>query len=87
VSQMRRASISVCANLSEGSSRHSAKDQAHFTSLAFSSLLELLNHSIIANDLKMVTDSELVNIRKSTQQLSIRLSNLRAAQLKRDKTA
>jgi len=31
IGQLRRASVSVSSNLAEGSSRKSAKEQAHFT--------------------------------------------------------
>ena len=41
VSQARRAALSISANIAEGTSRSSAKDQAHFTTIAFSSLMEL----------------------------------------------
>lgn len=40
-SQIRRASVSVCSNLAEGSGRVSGKEQARFTEIAYSSLLEL----------------------------------------------
>ena len=39
VTQLRRAAVSVVSNLAEGSSRKSAKDQAHFSQIAYSSLL------------------------------------------------
>ena len=39
VAQMRRVAISICANISEGSTRSSAKDQAHFTTIAYGSTL------------------------------------------------
>ena len=39
VAQMRRAAIFICANISEGSTRSSAKDQAHFTTIAYGSRL------------------------------------------------
>ena len=29
--QVRRASVSICSNIAEGTSRQSSKDQAHFT--------------------------------------------------------
>lgn len=38
---MRRAGVSVMSNLAEGCSRTSAPDQAHFSQIAFGSLLEL----------------------------------------------
>jgi len=47
--QIRRAVISVASNLAEGSSRISVKDQAHFTNLAYSSLMEVLNQLYISN--------------------------------------
>ncbi|MEQ8324227.1 MAG: four helix bundle protein [Vicingaceae bacterium] len=38
--QSKRAAVSVMANLVEGISRMSNKDKAHFTTIAFSSLME-----------------------------------------------
>ena len=40
-SQMRRAVLSVCANIAEGYSRRSQKDRGHFYQMAISSLTEL----------------------------------------------
>jgi four helix bundle protein len=40
-SQCNCAVISVAANLAEGSSRQSPKDQAHFSEIAYGSLMEL----------------------------------------------
>ena len=47
-SQLRRASVSIASNLAEGTSRKTNKDKAHFTTLSFSSLMEVLNQIIIA---------------------------------------
>ena len=47
VSQIRRAVISIPTNLSEGSSRSTRKDQANFTTISFSSLMEVLNLLIL----------------------------------------
>jgi four helix bundle protein len=83
VSQIRRSAVSVCANITEGTTRLSAKEQAHFTTVAFSSLMELFNHIIIANDLGYLTTEELVLIRKGIRNLSVKLSNLKNSQLNR----
>jgi four helix bundle protein len=56
VSQMRRAAVSVTANIAEGSSRFSKKDQSHFYQIGFSSLIELLNHLYISLDLEYLTE-------------------------------
>ena len=55
--QMRRAAISIASNLAEGTSRKSAKDQSHFSTMAYSSTIELLNDLIISNDLLFLSDS------------------------------
>lgn len=57
-SQMRRAGISIASNIAEGTSRKTAKDQAHFSTISYSSTIELLNDLIIANDLKLLSDEE-----------------------------
>ena len=41
VDQIRRAGVSVMSNLAEGCGRTSSRDQAHFSQMAFGSLLEL----------------------------------------------
>lgn len=79
--QLRRASISVSSNLAEGSSRISSKDQAHFTNLAYSSLMEVLNQLYIANDLKYISDSELTELRDKISEISNQLNSLRNSQL------
>ncbi len=46
---MRRASISVASNIAEGTSRKIMKDKNYFIMVAYTSLMELLNQFIIAN--------------------------------------
>ncbi len=80
-SQIRRCAISIAANLAEGSGRKSPKDQAYFTTIAYGSMMELLSHLSIASDLNYLTTEELQNIKCHIKDLSVNLSNLKAAQL------
>jgi four helix bundle protein len=82
ISQLRRAAVSVASNLAEGSTRVTAKDKAHFTTIAFSSLMEVLNQLIISAELRYLTNDHLLTYRKQVQILSIKLSNLKASQIK-----
>lgn len=79
-SQIRRACISVASNIAEGTSRMTSKDQAHFSSIAFSSLMETLNQLIIANDLQYLTDENLLELRLKINAIAIRLNGLRKKQ-------
>jgi four helix bundle protein len=83
LSQVRRCAISVCANIAEGSCRKGYKEQYHFTSLAFGSLIELLNHLVLANDVGYITTEDLLDLRKKIQPLSVKLNNLRTYQQKK----
>ena len=74
--QLRRAVISVSSNIAEGSSRRTKKDQAHFYTVAFSSLMESLNQIIISNDLGFLDDLKLAELRKEIHVISIMLNNL-----------
>jgi four helix bundle protein len=74
--QIRRAIISVCSNLAEGSSRKSKKDQAHFYNIAFSSLMETLNQIIISNDLEYLDNQELMILRSDIHTISLMINNL-----------
>jgi len=73
-SQIRRAALSVSANLAEGTSRGTSKDQAHFTQMAYSSLMELLNHLIVSTDLGYLTEKTLDGIRPQIELLSNKLN-------------
>lgn len=79
--QLRRSSISVSSNLAEGTCRSTNKDKAHFTTLSFSSLMELLNQIIIANELDLIKEDVYNQIRKEVEKISNKLNALRKSQL------
>ena len=54
INQMRRAAISISSNIAEGTSRATKKDQAHFSTIAYSSTIELLNQLILCNELNFI---------------------------------
>jgi four helix bundle protein len=80
-SQMRRAAISICSNIAEGSSRISQKDQSHFYTMAFSSTMELLNQLIISKELMFMSEEELEFSRIKIEQITKNLSNLKRSTL------
>ncbi len=61
--QIRRAMTAVSANIAEGNSRNTGKDTAHFLSIAYSSLMETMNHLILAQRLGYI-EKETVNYLK-----------------------
>lgn len=82
VSQMRRAAISVSSNIAEGSSRKSDKDQAHFYTTAYSSVVELLNQLILSFDLGFLQEEKYIEVRASIELITNQLNNLRKSILK-----
>lgn len=79
VSQIRRAAISVSSNIAEGSSRKTEKDQAHFYTTAYSSLVELLNQLILSYDLEFLEQEQYVDLRDKVELISNQLNKLRNA--------
>ena len=61
VSQMNRAAVSVPSNIAEGSGRMTIKDQSHFYSIAYGSLMEVLAQLDVACDLGYITKEEFKN--------------------------
>jgi four helix bundle protein len=51
VSQMRRAAVSVPANVAEGFKRRSKKEKAHFYNIAQASLEEMKYYLVLSRDL------------------------------------
>jgi len=76
ISQMRRCAISVCSNIAEGSSRKTGKDQAHFYTMAYSSLVELLNQSIISIELSYLDEDNYHKIRQEVEKISNKINSL-----------
>jgi four helix bundle protein len=83
ISQCNRAAISVAANLAEGSSRRSRKDQAHFSEIAYGSLMELACLPILSRDLGILPDASERCLRSSIEQLSPQLNALHRSQRSR----
>ena len=80
-SQLRRASVSVASNLAEGTSRKTNKDKAHFSTIAFSSLMEVLNQIIISYELNFIEEKEYQGIRTNIEKVANKLNALRKSQL------
>ena len=79
--QLRRSVVSVPSNLAEGSSRLTGKDRAHFTTLSYSSLMEVLNHLYLSLDLNYLTAEELQECKSDINEISNQLNSLRKSQL------
>lgn len=79
--QLRRASVSIGANIAEGATRSSAKEQVHFSSISYGSLMETMSHLIISVDLNFITEEDLLLLRNMIQSLSLKINNLRNTQL------
>ncbi|MFC1594290.1 four helix bundle protein [Candidatus Omnitrophota bacterium] len=56
--QMRRAAISVPANIAEGFKRRGHRDKVHFYNISQSSLQEVRYYLFLARDLKYVTSAD-----------------------------
>ena len=80
--QIRRAALSVSSNIAEGSSRTTKKDQAHFYSIAYSSLMELYSQIMLANDLNYLKTESLHEYRLETEKIANKLNALRKSILK-----
>ncbi len=65
-SQMRRASVSIIANVAEGFGRVSIKEKVHFYNQAHGSLTELQSHTYIASDLNYLKNDVATKILSST---------------------
>ena len=57
ISQVRRASVSISANIAEGAGRNSDRDFAHFLEQAYASAMELASHLFLVFDLHYIDES------------------------------
>ncbi|MDO8586760.1 MAG: four helix bundle protein [Armatimonadota bacterium] len=79
--QLRRASVSVAANIAEGASRTSRKDQARFFEIAYGSLNEMATMFHIASLQALITEDMLTRARNDILKMCMMLSGLKRAAL------
>jgi len=79
-SQCNRAAVSVAANLAEGSSRQSRRDQAHFSEIAYGSLVELACLLILCKDIGILPAVRENALRKTIEEVSAQLNALHRSQ-------
>ena len=80
ISQLKRASVSTLVNLAEGSARNTSKDQAHFTTISYSSLMEVLALLTVSKDQGFIQDDKFIEIRKDLNLIANQLNALKKAQ-------
>ena len=81
VSQLRRASVSICSNVVEGSPRKTYKDKAHFTTMAFGSAVEVINQLILSFDLNFISEFDYNKLREALESITNKLNGLRTFQI------
>jgi four helix bundle protein len=79
VSQMRRAAVSVPANVAEGHGRRHRKEYLHFLSTAHGSLMELETHVVIAERLGYLHPQARERLLSETEELGRMLNGLMRA--------
>ena len=75
-SQIRRAVISICCNLAEGSARLGTKSQNYFYQIAYGSAVEVINLLIICTDLEYLSEAEYNSLRDEIEKLTFHINKL-----------
>lgn len=74
--QLRRAAVSVMANIAEGFERGSNSEFIQFLFMARASNAEVRSHLYVALDLNYASESEIEEIREYSERLSRRIKTL-----------
>jgi four helix bundle protein len=76
ISQMRRAAISVVANIVEGSKRSTVKDRRHFIVMSDTSLEELKYYFLLSFELGYITKRQGEELTEQAREVDRMLSGL-----------
>lgn len=74
VSQIKRATTSISANIAEGMSRD-GKDRLRFIQIAFGSSIEVLNFLIIIQKLNFISEEHYLILRNQIQELTNKINS------------
>ena len=83
VNQMRRASMSVAANIAEGTGQVTGAQFARYLTIALGSARELDYHVLVAKDLKLLGSSDYARLDARVDQVCRMLAVLRLRVLER----
>jgi len=76
VRQIQRAAVSICSNIAEGAERESAKDSAHFYTMAKGSSAELATQLEIASEIGLIPEGAVENWILETEEIARMLNSL-----------
>ena len=82
-SQIKKAVLSVPANIAEGFGRYHYLDKAKFYLNARGSLFELKSHLLVAADLKFMDETLTKQLTEDIDQIGIKINNLISATRRR----
>ena len=77
--QVRRAAVSITANLAEGSGRQSLKEKIHYIELSYSSMMEVFCELQTACDLGYMNEVQLNALRPQFTDIAKMFSGLRSS--------
>lgn len=86
VTQMRRAAVSVPANIAEGAGRNGTKEFIAFLGIASGSLAEIDAHLILSERLEMASDDQVNSIRERVAAVRRMLAGLKRSLRARHKS-
>ncbi len=68
--QIKRASVSIMANIAEGHGRRTSTEFANFLNIARGSAIEVQSHLYVALDLKYITQSDFDKVYQTLDEVS-----------------
>ena len=75
-SQIRRASVSIAANIAEGAARRSSKEFAHFLTVSQGSASEVETELLIAFKLRYVSEEDYLRVRSQMEEIGRMITGL-----------
>ena len=75
-SQLRRAAVSIPANLAEGRCRHIDRDFRRFVGIALGSASEVEYHLLLSHDLGYIDETRYQDLAKQVEEIKRMLSSL-----------
>lgn len=82
ISQLRRASNSISANIAEGMSRSSVKDRARFIQIAYGSAIEVVSHLILSQKLGFLNSENFFELKQQVLKLTNKINAFHKSILK-----